>query len=601
MVLSNDNIKKQALQNTSEGQASSKKPIKKSNETLVPVFRVKIGDKIYDSSKGELLTEKHPPYVWNSTRRISEARFVLDDPDSKIFKTIQDKEQVEVEVGFTNGSVLNKFIGLIHKYGRVLPRGTIITALDKSAQQNTQVGASTMKSNNGNAATTSTTGVQPANQADSSSGGQVVSTFTGIASYYGNNDGTQGGPTASGEKFNTNDLTAAHPSLPFNTKVRVTNVKNGKSVVVRINDRGPYTGGRVIDLSVAAATAIAMIEDGHTSIKGEVLSATGVGVSSSSTAVSTNAPKTTAASAPTDKTTLKSGAATVSTSSGNTFTLSEKASLFKTPESTTISLVRNSGANLKLISDSNYININEGTATLQRSQAQVANIEAALHGDVIITSGNTVKEVSPNKVPTTNIVVDYKTNPSIFLGYPTITKKTSLQIQSGLGSTTVQGYNINEKQSIAATAVNPVQPTPVASGTINVPEWGQLKMSDPIIPGSMYTWGDATKGGSRVPASKQVMQGIVQIAQLITPLTEKTVGKGKKWQINSWYRDPSANAACGGASRSRHLVGDAVDFSYPGYMSLWPELQKTWQGGYAIKPGSFIHLDCGPHRTWVYS
>jgi len=77
---------------------------------------------------------------------------------------------------------------------------------------------------------------------------------TGAASWYG--PGFHGKRTANGETFNTNDLTAAHKTLPFGTKVRVTNEKTGKSVVVRINDRGPYAHGRVIDLSKAAAEAV---------------------------------------------------------------------------------------------------------------------------------------------------------------------------------------------------------------------------------------------------------------------------------------------------------------------------------------------------------
>src|SRR5919205_3374465 len=76
---------------------------------------------------------------------------------------------------------------------------------------------------------------------------------TGAASWYG--PGFHGKPTASGEPFNTNELTAAHKTLPFGTKVRVTNERTGKSVVVRINDRGPYAHGRVIDLSKPAAEA----------------------------------------------------------------------------------------------------------------------------------------------------------------------------------------------------------------------------------------------------------------------------------------------------------------------------------------------------------
>ena len=76
----------------------------------------------------------------------------------------------------------------------------------------------------------------------------------GKASWYG--PGFQGRLTANGERFNTNAYTAAHKTLPFNTKVKVTNNKTGKSVVVRINDRGPYIHGRVIDLSKASAQAI---------------------------------------------------------------------------------------------------------------------------------------------------------------------------------------------------------------------------------------------------------------------------------------------------------------------------------------------------------
>ncbi|WP_244610595.1 septal ring lytic transglycosylase RlpA family protein [Microvirga pakistanensis] len=76
----------------------------------------------------------------------------------------------------------------------------------------------------------------------------------GRASWYG--PGFHGRRTASGETFNTNDLTAAHRTLPFGTRVRVVNKRTGKSVVVRINDRGPYAHGRVIDLSRASAEAI---------------------------------------------------------------------------------------------------------------------------------------------------------------------------------------------------------------------------------------------------------------------------------------------------------------------------------------------------------
>jgi rare lipoprotein A len=76
----------------------------------------------------------------------------------------------------------------------------------------------------------------------------------GTASFYGKEH--QGKRTASGEPFDPYALTAAHPSLPFGTRLRVTNLENGRSVVVRVNDRGPYLSGRIVDLSLAAARAL---------------------------------------------------------------------------------------------------------------------------------------------------------------------------------------------------------------------------------------------------------------------------------------------------------------------------------------------------------
>ena len=91
----------------------------------------------------------------------------------------------------------------------------------------------------------------------------------GIASWYG--PGFHGRRSASGERFNQNAMTAAHRTLPFGTQVRVTNLRTGATVVVRINDRGPFTRGRVIDLSRAAAGAIGMIGSGVAPVEVEVL------------------------------------------------------------------------------------------------------------------------------------------------------------------------------------------------------------------------------------------------------------------------------------------------------------------------------------------
>ncbi|HCL04846.1 MAG TPA: septal ring lytic transglycosylase RlpA family lipoprotein [Chitinophagaceae bacterium] len=87
-------------------------------------------------------------------------------------------------------------------------------------------------------------------------------TESGMASFYGAGDGYHGRKTANGETFNKNKLTAAHKTLPFGTVVKVKNLSNGQTVKVRINDRGPFVRGRIIDLSEKAAKKINMRQQG---------------------------------------------------------------------------------------------------------------------------------------------------------------------------------------------------------------------------------------------------------------------------------------------------------------------------------------------------
>ncbi|WP_128927206.1 septal ring lytic transglycosylase RlpA family protein [Bradyrhizobium guangxiense] len=87
----------------------------------------------------------------------------------------------------------------------------------------------------------------------------------GLASFYSDTE------TASGEKFDKNELTAAHPSLPFGTKLRVTDVSSGRFVTVRVNDRGPYVRGRVVDISPSAAEALGMVDKGITNVRLDVV------------------------------------------------------------------------------------------------------------------------------------------------------------------------------------------------------------------------------------------------------------------------------------------------------------------------------------------
>lgn len=111
---------------------------------------------------------------------------------------------------------------------------------------------------------------QPEPEPTAQSNWGVTSVFSGQASWYG--PGFHGRHTASGEVFNQNALTAAHRTLPFGTLVRVTNVNNNRQVVVRVNDRGPFSHGRVIDLSAGAARAIGLDRAGVGPVRVEVLS-----------------------------------------------------------------------------------------------------------------------------------------------------------------------------------------------------------------------------------------------------------------------------------------------------------------------------------------
>jgi rare lipoprotein A len=103
--------------------------------------------------------------------------------------------------------------------------------------------------------------------ANASIGSGSGRSFSGRASFYGNESGSK---TASGQRFNQNAMTAAHRSLPFGTKLRVTH--RGQSVVVTINDRGPFIKGRVLDLSTGAARAIGLTGAGVGQVTAEVVS-----------------------------------------------------------------------------------------------------------------------------------------------------------------------------------------------------------------------------------------------------------------------------------------------------------------------------------------
>ena len=104
----------------------------------------------------------------------------------------------------------------------------------------------------------------------SSTSSDIESELEGIASYYAEEfDGRQ---TANGETYDMNALTCAHRTLPFNTRLKVTNLENGSTVILRVNDRGPFKAGRIVDVSLSAAKQLGMIPTGTARVRLTVLS-----------------------------------------------------------------------------------------------------------------------------------------------------------------------------------------------------------------------------------------------------------------------------------------------------------------------------------------
>lgn len=131
---------------------------------------------------------------------------------------------------------------------------------------------------------------------------------------------------------------------------------------------------------------------------------------------------------------------------------------------------------------------------------------------------------------------------------------------------------------------------------------GVYYTNNAIIPGGNFTWGEATHGGTRIPVSSDVVYGMIRIAEALEEI--RRLFGNRPVQVNSWYRDPVTNAAVGGASMSRHLTGDAVDFVIQGFhpYDVFAELDAWWgsRGGLASST-VFTHIDARGYRArWDY-
>jgi rare lipoprotein A len=211
-------------------QAASSAPVENSNDPAVRATAIaaQINQLHHNSIDASSIRA-----VWDEPKqrylvKVGEDTLTAIDPDTILADTTHNAEQDALQV--TN------------RLRRLLGNAKPLTEVEGAPRQATQVSL-----------------------------GPVQLTVSGYASWYG--PGFNGNMSASGEVFNENALTAAHPSLPFGTQVRVTNLDNGQSVVVRINDRGPYSGDRLIDLSTGAAQVIGLTISGVAPVKLDVIGA----------------------------------------------------------------------------------------------------------------------------------------------------------------------------------------------------------------------------------------------------------------------------------------------------------------------------------------
>ncbi len=517
---------------------------------------------IFDSRNGQILDFS---VIQLTTDYMSLVKLALFDERDEYRRFIDRDAEVTIELGFHNGAVAEVFKGKIYKIGRQPPTTTIIHAINELQALKKQSGSSV-----------STAGKGAPSQVISSST-EVTETVEGYAAV-----GT-----------GTNSVLS---TIESQTEVRVTNLSNAQTLLTTITGTLDESGPEdtIIVLSPDFAEKIQLNEEGG-DVRVEVLSHNtennerflDQSVNNENIEIDFTAYQGDPLKRIQELAANQSNSATenaVRQAFGN-------------------QIVKDNSSSLRFETNNNIKLSETGAIQVEESLLKHLGDLSKLYGNSLVAEGDTIKEVAPGQGKSTGVILDYKTNPQVFITRPTVTKKTRFyQHLTSLGSgIALTGFNVMDKAKVGGVVVTPDNnPQPHPTGTIEVPEWDSINLSDPIIPGGIYTWADATKNGYSIPEGKHIMEGIIEIAQHIEKFT-KEVGEGK-WEVTSWYRDAAYNARVRGAVNSYHMTGKAVDCWFPSYMSFFNSMYDSWFGGLAEggRAGAFMHIDTGERGRWTY-
>lgn len=225
--------------------------------------------------------------------------------------------------------------------------------------------------------------------------------------------------------------------------------------------------------------------------------------------------------------------------------------------------------------------------------------ELAIEIQTLLVKGGFLKPGKVTFEQTKQAFEEFKSK--FYLGWPEVLGESTAKVLLELHDEVHEDSLRNQPQDTPTKPETKIN-EPDRGRPIRIPKLEVVYLGEPIIKGGHFSWAEATKNGTRIPVSADVVDGIIKVAHAMEEVRDYM--GGRSITINSWYRDPASNRKAGGATRSRHLSGDAVDFVVDGIhpKEAHRKLEPWWgsRGGIA-SASCFTHLDCrGSAARWSY-